>query len=93
MRASYSYAEAAKVQMEIILLREDAERVQSPNVKIQILNQIAQKQGRLTFLKAKHMPHLTPGPLTQPEAPLKGKQRMAMGITKVKSKPSRTRRP
>ena len=66
MSNSYNATEAAKVNTELILLREDAERVHTPSLRIQILNMIAQKETRLNLLKLKLIGHVTQALTTRP---------------------------
>ena len=66
MNISHNLIEAARVNTELILLREDALRVQSPNIKIQILNQIAQKETRLNMIRGKFNHPITQNPIPEP---------------------------
>jgi hypothetical protein len=84
MSNSYNSNEATKVLTELILLREDAKRVETPSLRIQILNMIAQKETRLKLLRIKTLKHAAPQTLQAPTAPPRGKERCALGVNKMK---------
>jgi hypothetical protein len=84
MSNSHKSNDEVRLITELNILRGDAERVDTPSVRIQILNTIAQKETKLHLLRVKSRRHVAPTPMHAPTAPPRGKARLALGINRMK---------
>lgn len=81
MEPSLKADQIARINMEIMILREDANRVSTPSLRIQILNMIAQKETRLNLLRLKSMGHTATDPARPTARPSARTERTAPLIT------------
>ena len=84
MSNSHKSNDEVTIITELNILRADAERVDTPSLRIQILNMIAQKETRLHLLRVKSRRHVAPTPLHESAPPPRGKARLALGVNKMK---------